>query len=221
MANTPRGGRIFVFTSYYSIHTRTIIVTARKKVGFEVIYFARFPVYNNRMKKEEIEILFRRHYSRMLRLAMRMLYDDEESRDVVSEVFATLIKTDILPKNIEGYLMASVRNRCLNLLEHKNVRAKFEQAYTLEMKQEGQEGDDNFAEQRLQQIMSYAKQHLAEQTLRVFHMRHIDGMKYQEIADQLGISRVMVYKHLAKAMNTIREYNNQKKYLEPLDKGRL
>ena len=173
------------------------------------------------MKKEEIEILFRRHYSRMLRLAMRMLYDDEESRDVVSEVFATLIKTDILPKNIEGYLMASVRNRCLNLLEHKNVRAKFEQAYTLEMKQEGQEGDDNFAEQRLQQIMSYAKQHLAEQTLRVFHMRHIDGMKYQEIADQLGISRVMVYKHLAKAMNTIREYNNQKKYLEPLDKGRL
>ena len=163
------------------------------------------------MKTEEIQILFHRHYGQMIRLAKRMLYDDEESRDVVSDVFATLIKTDILPQNIEGYLMASVRNRCLNLLEHKNVRAKFEQAYTLEMKQEGLEGDDNFTEQRLQQIMSYAKQHLTEQTLRVFRMRHIDGMKYQEIADQLGISRVMVYKHLAKAMNTIREYNNQKK----------
>ena len=162
------------------------------------------------MKKEEIEILFRRHYGQMIRLAKLMLYDDEDSRDVVSEVFATLIKADFLPQNIEGYLMASVRNRCLNLLEHKDVKAKFEQAYTLEMKQERLEDDDHFAEQQLQQIMVYAKHHLTAQTLQVFRMRHIDGMKYQEIADQLGISRVMVYKHLAKAMSTIREYNYQK-----------
>ena len=178
----------------------------------EVIFYAPFPVYKNRMKKEEIGILFRQHYGPMIRLAKRMLYDDEESRDVVSEVFATLIKTDILPKNMEGYLMASVRNRCLNLLEHKDVRAKFEHAYTLEMKRNAATDDDAISytsvEQWYQQIMSFAKQHLS-------------GMKYQEIADQLDISRVMVYKHLAKAMNTIREYNNQKKYLEPLDKGRL
>ena len=177
------------------------------------------------MKKEEIAILFQQHYSQMIRLAKRMLYDDEESRDVVSEVFATLIKTDILPKNMEGYLMASVRNRCLNLLEHKDVRAKFEHAYTQEMKQNVATDDDAFSyssvEQRYQQMMIFAKRNLSEQTLQVFRMRHIDGMKYQEIADQLGISRVMVYKHLTKAMNTIREYNNQKKYLEPLDKGRL
>ena len=177
------------------------------------------------MKKKEIEILFQQHYGPMIRLAKRMLYDDEESRDVVSEVFSTLIKTDILPKNMEGYLMASVRNRCLNLLEHKDVRAKFEQAYTLEMKQNMVTDDDTISytsvEQWYQQMMAYAKKHLTEQTLLVFRMRHIDGMKYQEIADQLGISRVMVYKHLTKAMNTIKEYNNQKKYLEPLDKGRL
>ena len=167
------------------------------------------------MKKEEIEILFRQHYGQMIRQAMRMLYDDEESRDVVSEVFATLIKMDILPRNIESYLMTSVRNRCLNLLEHKDVRAKFEYAYTQEMKQNVKTDDDTFSyssvEQRYQQMMAYAKKHLTEQTLLVFHLRHIDGMKYQEIADQLGISRVMVYKHLAKAMNTIKEYNNQNK----------
>ena len=184
------------------------------------------------MKKEEIEILFRQHYSQMIRLAKRMLYDDEDSRDVVSEVFATLIKTtvstsrpDILPKNMEGYLMASVRNRCLNLLEHKDVRAKFEHAYTQEMKQNVATDDDAISytsvEEWYQQMMIFAKRNLSEQTLLVFRMRHIDGMKYQEIADQLGISRVMVYKHLTKAMNTIKDYNNQKKYLEPLDKGRL
>ena len=174
--------------------------------------FVKFVVIKqNRMKKEDIAILFRQHYSQMTRLARRMLYDDEESRDVVSEVFATLIATDILPHNIEGYLMASVRNRCMNVLEHKDVRARFEQAYTLEMKQERLEDDDHSAEQRLQQVMAYARQHLSSQTLSVFRMRHLDGMKYQEIADRLGVSRVTVCKHLAKAMNTVREYNNQKK----------
>ena len=177
------------------------------------------------MKKEKIEILFRQHYGPMIRLAKRMLYDDEESRDVVSEVFATLIKTNILPKNMEGYLMASVRNRCLNLLEHKDVRAKFEllehkdvrakfeQAYTLEMKQNMVTDDDTISytsvEQWYQQMMAYAKKHLIGQTLMVFRMRHIDGMKYQEIADQLGISRVMVYKHLTKAMNTITDQSHE------------
>lgn len=61
-----------------------------------------------RKQKEEIEMLFRQYYSQMIRLARRLLYDDEESRDVVSEVFITLINTDILSKNMEDYLIASI-----------------------------------------------------------------------------------------------------------------
>ena len=155
------------------------------------------------MKKKEIERLFRQYYVQMTRLARTLLYDDEEARDVVSEVFATLIKADITPKDIERYLLISVRNRCLNLIEHKSVRAKFEQAYTLEMRSEPEPTDDD---DRLRRVMTYAEQNLTEQTLRVFRMRHLQGMKYQEIADELGISRVMVYKHLTQAMEKMREY---------------
>ena len=155
------------------------------------------------MKKKEIERLFRQYYVQMTRLARTLLYDDEEARDVVSEVLATLIKADITPKDIERYLLISVRNRCLNLIEHKSVRAKFEQAYTLEMRSEPEPTDDD---DRLRRVMTYAEQNLTEQTLRVFRMRHLQGMKYQEIAEELGISRVMVYKHLTQAMEKMREY---------------
>ena len=157
------------------------------------------------MNKDRIEQLFRQHYAQMTRLAMTLLYDEEESRDVVSEVFATLLKTDIAPKNIESYLLMSVRNRCLNLIEHKSVRAKFEHAYTIEMKSQSQSDDED----QLKQLMAYAEQHLSPKTLRVFRMRHLQGMKYQEIADQLGISRVMVYKYLSQAMEIIREYRQK------------
>ncbi len=155
------------------------------------------------MTQKEIEQLFRQHYAQMTRLARTLLYDVEEARDVVSEVFATLLGADIAPRNVESYLLMSVRNRCMNLLEHKSVRAKFERAYTLEMKTESQPASED---DRLKRLMAYAEQNLTEQTLRVFRMRHLQGMKYQEIAHELGISRVMVYKHLARAMEKIREY---------------
>lgn len=158
------------------------------------------------MKQSEIEMLFRKHYVQMTRLARTLLYDDEEARDVVSEVFSTLMKSDVAPRNTEGYLLMSVRNRCMNLLEHKSVRAKFEQAYMIEMKSEPQSTDDD---DRLREVMNYAERHLTEQTLRVFRLRHLQGMKYQEIADELGISRVMVYKHLAQAMDRMKEYQQK------------
>jgi RNA polymerase sigma-70 factor (ECF subfamily) len=165
------------------------------------------------MKETEIERLFRQYYNRMVRLARTMLYDDEESRDVVSEVFATLVKTDITPKNVESYLVMSVRNRCLNLLEHKEVRAKFEQAYTMEARLLSSDNDEGLStvsvEKEYEQLMDYARRQLTGQALMVFQMRHLQGMKYQEIANQLGISRVMVYKHLAKAMTTIKEYQKK------------
>lgn len=165
------------------------------------------------MKEKEIEQLFRQHYAQMAKLARTMLYDDEEARDVVSEVFAALIRSDIVPVNIKNYLLTSVRNRCLSILEHKSVRAKFEQAYTLEMKSASQPAEEGGGEyqssDRLRNLMTYTEQNLTKQTLRVFRMRHLQGMKYQDIAVELGISRVMVYKHLTQAMEKIKEYQHK------------
>ena len=165
------------------------------------------------MNENEIEQLFRQHYAQMAKLARTMLYDDEKARDVVSEVFAALIRSDIVPVNIKNYLLTSVRNRCLSILEHKSVRAKFEQAYTLEMKSASQPAEEGGGEyqssDRLRNLMTYAEQNLTKQTLRVFRMRHLQGMKYQDIADELGISRVMVYKHLTQAMEKIKEYQHK------------
>ena len=158
------------------------------------------------MKEKEIERLFHQYYAQMTRLAITMLYDDEEARDVVSEVFATFVKLDIMPRNVEGYLMTSVRNRCMNLWQHKSVRTRFEQAYALEVTAYTEEMEDT--EQQFRELMTFARQNLTKQTLLVFEMRHLQGMKYQEIADELGISRVMVYKHLAQAMETIRKYQH-------------
>ena len=44
------------------------------------------------MTKEEFESIYRQHYAKMYRLARTMLYDTDESKDVVSDIFARLLR---------------------------------------------------------------------------------------------------------------------------------
>ena len=79
------------------------------------------------MKQEkDIERMFRQHYEKMYNLARSILSDDNESKDVVSEVFTTILADDVvlMPESEEGFLMRSVRNRCLNLIAHKSVKER-------------------------------------------------------------------------------------------------
>ena len=70
--------------------------------------------------------MFRQHYEKMYNLARNILSDDDESKDVVSEVFTTILADDVvlMPESEEGFLMRSVRNRCLNLIAHKSVKER-------------------------------------------------------------------------------------------------
>lgn len=79
------------------------------------------------MRKNNIEILFKTHYTRMYRLAASILYDDDEARDAVSEVFSRLIAKNIslLPDTAETYLLTAVRNQCRNMIERKQVHERF------------------------------------------------------------------------------------------------
>ena len=67
--------------------------------------------------KQEFERIFRQYYGGMFRLARKMLGDDQESKDVVSDVCAQLLNshTDLHSDTLQSYLLTSIRNRCINL----------------------------------------------------------------------------------------------------------
>ena len=58
-------------------------------------------------QEKDIEQMFRRHYEKMYNLARYILSDDDESKDVVSEVFTQILADDmvLLPESEEGYLI--------------------------------------------------------------------------------------------------------------------
>ena len=73
--------------------------------------------------RSQIESLFKTHYTQMYPLALTLLFDEAESKDVVSDVFASLLsgKVVIRADKAKAFLLASVYHRCLNVLQHKQV----------------------------------------------------------------------------------------------------
>lgn len=159
------------------------------------------------MERQRIQRLFKQHYAKMLRVARTILYDEQESKDVVSDIFEGLLRgqTVLMPDTEERYLLTSVRNQCLKRIRHQETRLRMEAA-TSEQTSEVADNDD----ERMTDIAEFVVGHLTEQEQRIFHLRFAEGYSYEEIASSEGISRVAVWKHLSHALKEIRNRFNPK-----------
>lgn len=157
------------------------------------------------MTKKELGILFRAHYTKMYRLAFSILYDEDESKDVVSEVFARLLKGYVMlrPETAEQFLITGVRNQCRDVLRKKQVHERFYRLFSEEMQQQTINPDDV---QRMDELLKYMDEHLPSLSLQILRLRYLQEMTCQEVADTLGISRMTVHNHLRQSVEQIRKY---------------
>ena len=159
--------------------------------------------------RSQIESLFKTHYTQMYHLALTLLFDEAESKDVVSEVFACLLSGSTVVKadNAKAFLLASVRHRCLNVLQHKQVLERFARLLT-------EDADtpvsDNLVDEQLQmeELMRYVRDNLSPMEQNVFRLRYLREMSCQEVAEALNVSRQTVHAHLKQTVEKIRKYFN-------------
>ena len=157
--------------------------------------------------KSDIERLFRSNYPAMLTLAIRLLYDADTARDIVHDVFESVLSEN-LAEVTPAYLLTGVRFACLKYIRNLSQRERFINLYALDLDEiEDDEWPDPEDVARLNELID---QSLTEQDRRVVRMRFTDRMPYSEIAAQLGISEVAVYKHLRHAMDVLRQKFNRK-----------
>ena len=154
--------------------------------------------------QKKLEKLFKQHYRQMYRLATMLLHDDAESKDVVHDIFAHLLRDsqDLREETAEHYLLTSVRNRCLNVIRSRQIQERVEHLYLLDL-------DTTITPtQRLEEELEalYKGIDLLEPPVcRDIIMQHFrDGITFKEIANRLGVSETTVYKHLRRALNQLR-----------------
>ena len=146
----------------------------------------------------------------MFRLAVSLLYDADEARDVVSDVFASLLDDGmaIRTDNARGFLLTCVRNSCINVIRHKQMRERFIKLYATNAEPLADGPDDSIT---LAELREYIDNQLPPLSRRIFTLRYLQDMTCQQVADAVGVSRVTVHHHLSQSMEKINAYFNNSK----------
>ena len=156
---------------------------------------------------DAFELIFREFYKPLVRYGNTFLRDGSEVEDVVQHVFISFWekREEIkIHTSVRSMLYTSVRNTCLNRLKHLKVRKEHE-VEVLHTHSEGDESDlTEFSELSLQLEQAIGK--MPEQCGRIFRMSRFEQLRYQEIADELGISIKTVENQMGKALKIAREH---------------
>ena len=165
-------------------------------------------------ENNSLEQLFATHHLRLLRLATAMLNDEEEAQDVVSEVFERLMSTSSTTLPMTGrdtLLLTAVRNRCIDHIRKMKVAERVRRRLPLDEAELPfwQQEDDR--EQRLQAVSEAIDTELTSVQRRTLLLRYREEKSYREIAEELDVSEVAVYKHLRGALERLRKKLKNKK----------
>lgn len=149
----------------------------------------------------QLETLFKQHYHEWCLLSFSYLGNSDEAEDAVQDVFVNLLQREreapIL--NLKAYMNQAVRNVCLKKIKHLKKSVLIGEG---DVQVPCVETDLILAETSA--ILFRGVDSLPEQSKRVFKLCVLDGLKYKNAAQLLGISKNTVKYHLKKSFKTLR-----------------
>lgn len=153
--------------------------------------------------RNDIEQLFKSHYAQMYRLAVVRLHDYDLARDIVHDVFVSLLDGRGADLVSGGYLMRAVRNRCLNYIRDCESHQLIAHRYFRSVEEYDSEAWPD--EETLALINDLIRGEISPQSRQIIELRFSEGKAFSQIAIEMGISETAVYRHLSHALKFIRK----------------
>lgn len=155
---------------------------------------------------DQMELLYKKFYRKLFLYALTYLGEEEEARDMVSDMFVQLWykwkEEQTVRTPSASYLYAMLRSRCVDKLRRQEVENRYLQQ--LEKDRFDNEEDVKEYEQTVTRLYT-AIQQLPEPGKTILHHCYFDHMTYQQTADKLQMSLPMVKKHMAKIFQLLRD----------------
>lgn len=151
------------------------------------------------------EQLYKENYARLYYYAFRFITDEEVCKDMVNDVFEKAWQNfgNLKSETASAYLYAQLRNRCIDYLRHQQVKEQYADFYRA-ITEEDIDNSPDEREERIRRIEALIEQ-LTEPTKTILKECYYDNKKYQEVAEEFGISTSGVKKHIMKALKRLRE----------------
>jgi len=153
------------------------------------------------------EALFKSQYALMCNFAKRYLDSSEAAEEAVSEVFYKIWKNRAqinIKTSAKYYLYASVRNMAIDIRRQSKSHLHVSDDCLSIQAYPGPTASETLIGIETQQKIDSAILHLPKQCRIVFQLSRQEGLKYQEIANQLGISIKTVETQITRALKQLR-----------------
>lgn len=158
--------------------------------------------------EKAFRLLYDRHYVLLCRFANQILNNAALAEEVVDDVIFYLWehRSEVeIRYSIRAYLMRAVRNRCLNELQSQSHREELHLSSFLSPESmdfldflfvDDKQPLGMLLEQELEDELKRSIDELPLECRRVFYKSRFEQKKYEEIADELGISVNTVKYHI-------------------------
>ncbi|MBK0377841.1 RNA polymerase sigma-70 factor [Mucilaginibacter sp. SD-g] len=157
--------------------------------------------------EKAFEKVFKDHFKNLHAYAFTFLKNDELAEEVVQNIFCRVWekREQLKPDgSLKAYLYRAVHNECLNYLKQQKVKATFQVYYADQMEQMEDHSSKNVLAGELEQHIQKALNELPQQCRIIFQLSRFEQLKYQQIADQMGLSVKTIENQMGKALKLMR-----------------
>lgn len=153
----------------------------------------------------EFEQSFRELYRPLCLFALRFTECIDDAEDIVQQAFADVWdknSNNIVISNLKSYMYQAVRNRSLSLVTQSS-----EVVQTTDFLPDMEDTSEEeliYNSERNARLWT-AIDELPPERKKIFLLSKRDGLKYQEIAEELGLSVKTVENQMGKALKSLRE----------------
>lgn len=153
------------------------------------------------------EMLFHFYYPGLVMYSTQFTADRMEAEEIVQDFFVRVWQKhqQIFPSDtLKHYLFLSVRNGSLNFLKHKKIEEKYIRSMTELSNNHLVYDPDLYIASELQDKIKNAIDLLPEKCREIFIMSRMRGMKNEEIATELNLSKRTVETQISNALKVLR-----------------
>lgn len=165
---------------------------------------------------QKMELLYKKFYVLLYRYAQTFLLDEDEAKDVVSDVFQEVWEdwqkeTSKYENLTSALLYTAVRNRCLDKLRHNKACDNYA-SLVKATESLATDGEVEEFERRILKLRAAIDSLPAHEQM-VLRSVYFQHLSYADTAIQLNMSVNMVHKHMVKAFRLLREMSREYDYI--------
>lgn len=155
--------------------------------------------------KDAFNSFFRKYYRLLVANALFFTRDEQEAKDIVQDFFFEFWHKKLylrMEGDVKGYLYRSIQHKCYNLQRRKTPEQQ--RAILSGYEEAAPEEDNEEKEERLVRLEA-ALEDLPPQRREVLKRIYFEEKKYQDAADEIGISLNTLKTHLKIGLRNLRE----------------